>query len=616
MYELAGVVVLGILAQWLAWKTRVPAILPLILTGLAVGPIAQEWLGYKWIDPVFNGTSGIFAGNNLHYFVSLAIGVILFEGGLTLKIQELRGIGKAIFRLISIGSLVTFIGSGWAAWSIMGLDPSLAFLFAALIIVTGPTVIAPILRNVPLSRNVATVLKWEGILIDPVGALVAVIVYELIIAGHGTIAFDGGILLNFARVIFVGGGLGFFAAWALAKLINREFIPHYLLNVFTLAAVIGTFAFSDALEHESGLLAVVVMGMAMANREVPYIKEILDFKEAITILLVSVLFILLAANINWSELELLIEQWHAFVLFAVVVLVIRPLGVFLSSFNSGLSTKEKLFISWVGPRGIVAAGVASLFGLRLTEGVRHGDEIIKVAGAEILTPLVFLIVLGTVLLNATTARLVARLLGVTRQSDGILIVGAHHGARLIGKYLTDAGRHVVLIDNNETRVAQAKTMGLSAIQENIFNDHLENQFDLLDMAYLFAMTANEKVNSYACRNFSKSMGEKGVYYLRSEDEAFNADETVAEMTLFGRETDYINFSEIAHSNPVFHEIALESQEHFIQIMEQLKSNRQIPLFVKRKNGKVGIVTGNYQTMNVESGEELVMMGEALEAVES
>eukprot|EP01093_Parvamoeba_rugata_P020168 TRINITY_DN967_c0_g2_i1.p1 TRINITY_DN967_c0_g2~~TRINITY_DN967_c0_g2_i1.p1 ORF type:complete len:250 (-),score=29.58 TRINITY_DN967_c0_g2_i1:397-1146(-) len=248
---------------------------------------------------------------------------------------------------------------------------------------------------------------------------------------------------------------------------------------------------SDVFAHESGLLAVVVMGMVMGNTNLPNIKELLYFKESLSILLISILFILLAANINIADLEL-IYTWKTIALFLSIVLIIRPLGVFLSSIGSNLKLNEKLFISWVGPRGIVAAGIASLFGSKL---LSRGE-----AGAEYITPLVFMIVLGTVLLNATTARIFAKLVGVfLNKSEGILILGASKVSRLIGDYLHKNDRHVVLIDNNQSNIEKANKLGLEAISANIYSDNLTDNIELNDIGYLMALTPNSDIKQICHR---------------------------------------------------------------------------------------------------------------------
>lgn len=615
MLELAGIIILGILAQWVAWRTKVPAILPLILIGLFVGPISTLFTvdGHKWIEPIYNEAyeTGLFPGQSLFYFVSLAIGIILFEGGLTLKRKEIQDIGPAILKLISIGSMVTFVGAGLSAYYIMNFSWSISFLFAGLIIVTGPTVIAPILQNVPLERNVATVLKWEGILIDPIGALVAVLAFNFIMSGEGGMEFTSHALIQFFEIVLIGFAVGLIAAYALYNLIKYEQIPHYLLNVFTLALVLGVFVFSDIMAHESGLLAVVVMGMVLGNLDVPKLKEILDFKESLSVLLISILFILLAANMNLKELELLLD-WKCLGLFAVIVFVLRPLGVFLSTKDSGLSVNEKLFISWVGPRGIVAAGIASLFGLKLvSEGVQY---------AEYLTPLVFMVVLGTVLLNATTARIVARLLGVTlASSDGILFIGAHNAARVIAKYLKDNGRHVVMVDSNEGNISRAKELGIEAFSANVYKDTLSEQFELLDMGYLMAMTSNGDVNEYVCKKYMSIFGEKGTFRLITPEEMRLDHKDLPEQGLFSPVDDYINLSEVARDFPTIHELSLQSKEYFIDIVEKMSTlDDMTSLFIKDNEGALHMIHARYEDMEVEEGNVLVYMGKELlkEMIES
>ena len=293
MIELAGIIVLGIIAQWMAWRLKLPAILPLIISGLLVGPFSTLYTvdGSKLIEPVWNGSSGLFPGEMIYYIVSLSISIILFEGGLTLKRSELSNVGPVISKLITLGSVVTFFGAGIASHYIFGLSWPISFLFSSLIIVTGPTVITPILRNIPLRKEVSAVLKWEGILIDPIGALVAVLVYEFISIEAGA-GFTKTALIAFGEIILFGSSFGFTFAHALGFAIKKKWIPHYLLNVVTLSMVLLVFVGSDIFAHESGLLAVVVMGMVLGNIDLPNIKELLYFKESLSVLLISFLFIL------------------------------------------------------------------------------------------------------------------------------------------------------------------------------------------------------------------------------------------------------------------------------------------------------------------------------------
>jgi NhaP-type Na+/H+ or K+/H+ antiporter len=603
MLELAGIIILGILAQWVAWKFKIPAILPLILIGLLVGPIASEFLsedGTKWIEPIWNGEKGLFPGDSLYYFVSLAISIILFEGGLTLKRSEIKNVGPVITKLITLGSAVTFFGAGIVAHFIFNLSWDLSFLFAGLIIVTGPTVITPILRNIPLKKDISTVLKWEGILIDPIGALVAVLVFEFISVG-GDSGFTKTALIEFGKIVLFGTTFGFTFAHALAFAINKKLIPHYLLNVVSLSVVLLVFVESEVFAHESGLLAVVVMGMVLGNSKLDNIKELLYFKESLSVLLISILFILLAANINIEDLMLL-YTWKTAVLFAIVVFIIRPMAVFLSTQGSKLNLNEKLFISWVGPRGIVAAGIASLFGSKL---LKQGVE-----GAEYITPLVFMIVLGTVLLNATTARLFAKMVGVfLTNSNGILIIGASKVSRLLGHYLETNGRHVVLIDSNKNNITKAKELGLEAFDTNIYSETLTDNIELNDVGYLMALTGNSEINKYAINKFSKQFGENGSFRLVSTEEMLDDNNNPHE-GLFSHTDDFNSLTEVAKNYPSVQEIEIENKEHYQKLIEVANTDKNIiPLFLKDKNDEFIIISSyNTEIEDIKENSQLIYLG--------
>ena len=607
MLELGGIIILGILAQWFAWKLKIPAILPLLLIGLLVGPISAEFLssdGTKWIEPVWNGEEGLFGGKNLYFFVSLSISIILFEGGLTLKFKEIKSVGPLVItKLITLGSLVTFLGAGIAAHYIFNLSWEISFLFSALIIVTGPTVITPILRNIPLRKEISAILKWEGILIDPIGALVAVLVFEFISVGAGG-EYTKTALIEFGKIVLFGSTFGFTFAHALNFAINKQWIPHYLLNVFALASVLGVFVLSDSFSHESGLLAVVIMGMVLGNSQSKYLKDLLYFKESLSILLISILFILLSANINFEDL-MLIYKWETLVLFAVVVFIIRPIGVLLSTYNSTLSFKEKMFISWVGPRGIVAAGIASLFGLTL---VFKG-----IVDAEYITPLVFMIVMGTVLLNATTARFMAKLLGVfLKKSNGILIVGASEVSQLIAKYLKENNRHVVLIDSNHTNISNATNLGLDALTVDIYSDTLKDNIELNDIGYLMALTGSPDINRIAIEKFKDDFGENGAFRLVTNEEKNDPNNNPKE-GLFSHTDDFALLTHTAQDYPKINEIAILDKKHYRALINQtVKDKNTIPLFIKDPKGDLTILSSfSVENNKVDKGYSLIYLGKPI-----
>jgi NhaP-type Na+/H+ or K+/H+ antiporter len=604
MLELAGIIILGIIAQWVAWKFKTPAILPLILIGLFVGPVSTLISddGTKWLEPVWNGTEGLFPGERLFSFVSLAISIILFEGGLTLKKKEILNVGPAILKLITLGSSITFFGGGIAAHFIFNLSWQISFLFSALIIVTGPTVIAPILRNIPLKKDVSAVLKWEGILIDPIGALVAVLIFEFIRVGEGY-NYTVEALIEFGKLIIIGFSIGFTSAYGLYYSIKIKIIPRYLLNVVSLALVLAVFVISDLFAHESGLLSVVIMGMVLGNLKVEGIKEILNFKESLSILLISILFILLAANINIEDMMLL-YRWETLLLFGIVILVLRPLAVFLSTTHSGLNFNEKLFISWVGPRGIVAAGIASLFGLKLT---MQGEP-----GAEYITPLVFMIVLGTVLLNATTARLFAKTVGVfLKSSDGIIMIGASNFARLIADYLKKNGRRVVLIDNNAENIERAKLLGLEAMEGNVYSDELLEDVELSDVGFLLALTGSPVLNEYVMGKYSDIFGENGSFRIASSDEISEGNQK-PKTHLFTHKDDYINLSEVVRDFPSVNEVTINSPEHYSSLLKEINDEEHsIPLFLKDNTGFIHIISSLNKSFKIEKGNVLMYVGKTI-----
>ena len=411
-------------------------------------------------------------------------------------------------------------------------------------------------------------------------------------------------LMEFGKILLFGFTFGFTFAHGLAFAIKKNFIPHYLLNVVALCVVLLVFVDSEIFEHVSGLLAVVVMGMVMGNMDLPNRKELLYFKESLSVLLISILFILLSANINISDLELILT-WKTVGLFAVIVFLIRPLGVFLSSAGSNLLLKEKLFISWVGPRGIVAAGIASLFGSKL---IANG-----VPGAEYITPLVFMIVLGTVLLNATTARLFAKVVKVfLNKSEGILIIGASKVSRLIASYLLKNNRHAVLIDNNESNINKAVKLGLEAFSANIYADTLSDYIELSDVGYLMALTGNSDINKYTIDKFQKDFGENGSYRLVDTDEMNDPENNPTE-GLFSHTDDFIKLTEAARKNPIIHEIEVNDMEHYEGLIEITKADPDIvPLFLKTPEGELKIISAfSKDFTDITAGYKLAYLGKML-----
>lgn len=602
MFELAGVLILGVLSQYLAWRFKVPAILPLILTGLIVGPISAEWLssdGTKWIEPIWNGTEGLLPEQILFHFISLSIGLILFEGGLTLKFSELKKMGPVIVKLITLGAITTFIGVAIPTHYIIGLSWEISLLFAALIIVTGPTVISPILRNIPLKKNVSTLLKWESILIDPIGALVAVLVFEFINAGENE-SYSLITFYEFSKFLFLGILIGYVSAKLISLSIKKNIIPDFLINVLVLGSVLTVYVFSEVFAHESGLLSVVVMGVFLGNSDLPQFDDLMKFKESISVLLISILFILLASNIQLNDIKL-VFNWQTLLIFSILILVVRPLGVFISTSNSSLSFHEKIFISWIGPRGIVAAGIASVFGIKL---VNDGME-----NAEFLSPMVFMIVFGTVLLNSLTARTLSKILGVfLKNSEGILIIGASKLPRQIALYLNNIGKKVVLIDSNKSKVSEAKKNGLEAFNSDIFSNKLLDDLELSEVGYLFALTGNKEIDKYAIEKFRSQFGENGAYRLYGSDEIKSSNNTDRPL-LFGIED--LLFVETVDKDFSIDEIRISNKDDLSKQLSSVKSvKNKIPLFLRDEDNQLNFLYDtSFDQKYFEKNQYLVLMEE-------
>ena len=563
---IAAIIGLGMLAQWLAWRIRIPAILPLLVIGFLIGPI------FGLLDP------SVLIGNEFLFpAVSLAVGLILFEGGMTLRLPEIKEIRSVVRRLITVGAIITWLGATLASYFIVGLELPLAFLFGALIIVTGPTVIGPLIRNVRPTTKIANVLKWEGILIDPVGALIAVLVFEYLLLANNANPL-GYTLLLMLQIIIIGSIIGTIGGFFLAFILRRHFVPDYLVNLVALALVFATFALSNELAHESGLLATTIMGMIVANRKVPNQEDLLSFKETLSILFISILFIVLAANVS---LEIILDalSWRSLVLILVIMLIIRPLNIFVSSLGSSLSLKEKLFLSWIAPRGIVAASVSSLFVFELNQAGGF-------PGAGKVEALVFLVIVGTVILNSLSAKALATWLKVAEPDpQGFLIVGAHSFARNIASFLQKEGFNTLVADTNWANIATARVDGLNAYYGSLLSTSSDDEVRLSGIGRLLALTSNDEANALTALKYARDFGSQDVYQLqpsRKNNERRQVSQEQRGRTLFADSASYANLSDLFNRGAKIRKTEITEQYG----LEQIKAaygNNYIPMFVI--NGK-------------------------------
>ncbi|MDL0432403.1 sodium:proton antiporter [Marinobacter sp. TBZ242] len=506
VFLLACIGVLSLFCQWLAWRVRMPAILFLLAGGIAAGPL----LGFLDPEAVF--------GDLLFPLISLSVAIILFEGSLTLRYDEIRGHGKMVRNLIPVGSIVTcFIGTLAARW-ILDVSWEVALLFGAISIVTGPTVIAPLLRSVRPDAKLANILRWEGIIIDPVGALLAVLVFEGIISwGQGNVF--GHSMYIFGKTLAVGFVLGAVAGWLNGIALRKHLLPQYLHNAGTLTFMLGVYALSNEMAHESGLLTVTVMGIWMANMKQVPIDSILEFKESLSVLLISALFIILAARVEFEAIAQL--GWGLVAVLALLMLVARPVSIFLSAVGTSLTWRDKLFLSWIAPRGIVAAAVSALFAFQLQ---KLGYE-----SAGALVPLVFMLIIATVTLQSLTARPLAKLLNVAEPAEyGFLILGANPVARKIALALKKLEVPVTLADTNWENVKQARMDDLQVYFGNPVSEHASTHLDLTGIGNLLVISPYKHMNSLATYHFLDWFGKDSVLTLAEGDQDQKARHQTAE----------------------------------------------------------------------------------------
>ena len=569
---LASIIVLGIGAQWLAWRLRLPAILLLLIVGFAAGP------GTGFLDP------DRLLGDLLLPFVSLSAAVILFEGGLSLRVATLREIG-VVRNLITIGLLVTWLISAGAARLFLGLDMGLAVLFGAILVVTGPTVIGPLLRHVRPKGQLGSIVKWEGILNDPIGAILAVLVFEAILGG-GFEKATGQAAVGVLKAVLIGGTLGGLGAGAVILLLKRYWIPDFLQNPVALMAVVSIFTVSNLLRIESGLLAVTVMGIALANQKIAAVKHIIEFKENLRVLLISILFIVLAARLQMTDLVYIGGGSLAFL--AVVVCIARPAAVALSTFGSDLKWQERIFLSWIAPRGVIAAAVASIFALELAQ-TGHPQ-------AERLVPLTFMVIIGTVAIYGLTTSGVARWLGVaTPNPQGALIIGAHPWARAVGSALHEEGYQVLLVDTDWRNISAARLAGLPTFYASVLSDSALDEVELGGIGRLLALTSNDAINALAALHFIPLLGRSEVYQLAPEAEAKNSDETIAPhlrgRLLFGSDVTFTFLTACFEAGAEVKKTGI-TEEFDYDAFRALYAERAVPLFLINETGSLLVFTAD------------------------
>ncbi|MCB0318184.1 MAG: sodium:proton antiporter [Bdellovibrionales bacterium] len=588
LVSLGIIVAFGVAAQWIAWKFQLPSILLLLIFGFISGPV----FGIVNPDQIF--------GDLLFPLVSLSVAIILFEGGLTLKFSEIHKAKSTVINLISIGMLITWFITFWAARVFLHLDFLLAMLLGAILTVSGPTVVLPLLRYIKPKSPLGSILKWEGILIDPIGAVMAVLVLEVILIKQFDSALSV-ILKGVLATTLVGGLLGVLGGLILVRLIRKDLIPDFLQIPISVMILVCVYIISNHFYQESGLLAVTVMGMILANTKDISINAILEFKENLRVLLISFLFILLAARINFSDFQSIGTKEAIFL--AVIIFVARPAAVIVSTFKSGLSWRERAFLCWVAPRGIVAAAVSSLFALSL--------ETAGFVEAHYIVTYTFVVIVGTVTFYGLTSPLAAILLGVRQEKpQGVLIVGANSFARSLAKEIKAEGFKAVLVDTNRAKINVAHLEGLEAYHGNILSEYILGRVDFDSIGRVLALTPNDEANSLACVHFTDLFGKDEVYQLapaKDMNQTKNKSVTpkLRGKILFSKDLFFAKINEKFVRGATIKTTELTEEFNYQQYISH-HGNTHIPLFTISEEGNLSVVVAD-EGFSVDPGVKLISL---------
>lgn len=586
VFKIALIGLLGIAAQWAAWRFRLPSVVLLAAAGLVAGPATGL------LDPNAD------FGNLFRPMVSVAVAVILFEGGLTLHLNEIRHTGVAVRRMVIFGAPLGWVLGAAAAHYIAGLSWETSAVFGGILVVTGPTVIIPLLRAARLKRSVGSVLRWEGIINDPIGAMFAVVAYEVVAAtahaeSTGALLFE--MLLGAIAAVALGVAMGF----AIVTAFRRGWVPEFLKSPLLLAAVLVGYEAADLWIEESGLLTVTAMGLWIGNSRLASLEEIRRFKEYMTVVLVSGVFILLTATITIDTIKAL--DWRAFAFLAALLFVVRPVTVMLSTLGSGLALKERAFVAWIAPRGVVAVAVSGLFGAALVDlGFLDGDEMVALA---------FLVVFATIVLHGFSLRFLAQRLGlVSAVSPGVLIVGASPWAISLAAKLRELEIPTMIADPSWHRLQRGRMQGIDTFFGDVLTETAEEGIDFNQFDYILAATDDAAYNSLVLATFGPTIGRGHVVVLhtdRGKDEY--APELRGEAVLAG--LDFWEIVDRSRSGWSFVAPRVTDEASLEQISEA-RGGDFAPLLLRHGNGRVAFFTDN-KTPKGEPGDVIVGFGKPM-----
>lgn len=561
---------LGVLSQWIAWRLQLPAIVMMSIAGLLAGPLLGIVIPSESFGDLFSP------------FISLAVAIILFEGSLNLNLKEIKGFGKPVWRIVSLGAAIAWIAGSLAVHYIAGLSWPVAFVIGGLFIVTGPTVILPMLRQAKLQARPAALLKWEGIIVDPLGALLALFAFQFVLYALGEESGTAFSLFFLASLFAVL--LGAAAGWGMGWMFENGQVPEFLKSPMVFAVVLLVFTVSDIIMHETGLLAVTAMGMAMANMNITSINEMRHFKENISALLISSVFIMLTASLSMDVL-LEIFNWRIITFVLAMLFVVRPLSIWLSTIGTDLTVQEKILVGWISPRGIVALTVSGYFATVLLDA---GFE-----DAELLTALTFALVFSTVVAHGFTISWLGRKLGLASAAEpGILIIGGSRFTTKLAKTLHEMDKNVLLMDPSWGRLQQARQAKVPNFVGEMLSEHTKYEVDLTSYETMVVATETDSYNSLVVNNFVPEFGRLDLYQTAihvGDPNDFHS--SLSGRILFGKEWNIHELERKAEEGYTMWETQLTDQYSYEDYRKSWIDGT-IPLFVKRAQGKIEFYTDN------------------------
>ena len=592
LFDLMLVILIGILSQWVAWKYRMPAIVVMAVAGLLVGPI------FGLINPQES------MGDLFGPIITFAVAIILFEGSLNLDIREIKGFSKPVARIVTIGAFIAWIAGSLAAHYLAGLSWEVSFIIGGLFIVTGPTVILPLLRQAKLKPRVAAILKWEGIVVDPFGALLAVFAFEFIKFINSEVTLNA-LLLFFAASAFAVF-LGWIAALIIGNAFERGSIPEYLKAPILFVVVLSVFVFSDEIMHETGLLAVTAMGMKMANMRLTTLNDVRHFKEDISVLLISGIFVMLTASLDPN---VLLEIFNPSIVLYVtaMIFVVRPLSIWISTIGTDLTVREKLLIGWIAPRGIVALTVSGYFATILLE---NGYE-----DAELLTALTFALVLSTVVLHGFSIGFVAKKLNLTTADEsGVAIIGGSKFAAELAQSIKETGNQVILFDQSWAGLADARKRGLNSHVGDILSEQIEYHIDLTPYRYMLAMTKSDIYNAHVCSDFAPDLGRRNLFqtsfHVGKDLETFTI---TGGQQLFTPAISIYGLEERMHAGHVIRKTLLTKQYSYTQYLRE-RDDKSILLYILRADGGIEFFTPT-EELQASAGDAIIALTSPAKTIE-